>query len=207
MVGLRLRQVDEHGVLGGVQRAVVDGLPPDVDVATQPCLVVHGREPRGAGLRRRRQGLAAAGAVGGLAAATFAVLLLGSRGPAVEQPTFTHSGPTSSTYESSFLWNGYRVALTMWPDPRNPHGRCLAATLGSLGDQTCVRVSGGWAVHDRTMTDTDLNRWVSVFRDNGWRVWVLIYNSDAEKGSTSAGPPPLDVADLERVATSDLWFR
>jgi hypothetical protein len=35
---------------------------------------------------------------------------------------------------------------------------------------------------------------------------VLIYSSGSEKGSATSGPPPLDVPDLERVATSDLWF-
>jgi hypothetical protein len=61
-------------------------------------------------------------------------------------------------------------------------------------------------VHDPTMIDADYNRWVSVFRDNGFRVWVMISNGPA-KGSASGGPPPLDVAALEQVATSDLWFR
>ena len=110
-------------------------------------------------------------------------------------------------YESSFLWNGFRVAVAIWPAPGgDPHTGCRAMTRGSLGDQTCVRVHGGWAVHDRSMDDQSYNRWVSVFLDNGFRVWVLIYNSDAEKGSATAGPPPLDVPDLERVATSDLWL-
>jgi hypothetical protein len=56
------------------------------------------------------------------------------------------------------------------------------------------------------MDDQNYNRWVSVYLDNGFRVWVLIYNSGEQKGSSSAGPPPLDVPDLEKVATSDLWF-
>jgi hypothetical protein len=56
------------------------------------------------------------------------------------------------------------------------------------------------------MGDQSYNRWVSVYRDNGFQMWVLIYNSGSEKGSGSGGPPPIDVPDLERVATSPLWF-
>jgi hypothetical protein len=109
-------------------------------------------------------------------------------------------------YESTFLWNGYRVAVAVWPYRGGARAVCDQNVKGSLGTQTCVRVRGGWAVHDSTMGDQSLNRWSSVLRDNGFRMWVMIYNSADEKGSNSAGPPPLDVRDLERVATSPLWF-
>jgi hypothetical protein len=56
------------------------------------------------------------------------------------------------------------------------------------------------------MDEQSYNRWSVVLRDNGFRVWVMIYNSGGEKGSSSAGAPPLDVPDLESVATSPLWF-
>jgi hypothetical protein len=109
-------------------------------------------------------------------------------------------------YASTFQWNGYLVSLMIAPYDGDPHTRCQSAVHGSLGTQTCVRARRGWAVHDANMADTDLNRWVSVYRDNGFRMWVLIYNSGSEKGSAAGGPPPLDVPDLEKVATSDLWF-
>lgn len=109
-------------------------------------------------------------------------------------------------YESTFRWNRYRVAVAMWPYSGDGRAVCRQDTRGSLGTQTCVRVRGGWAVRDSTMDDQSYNRWSVVLRDNGFRVWVMIYSSGDEKGSSSAGPPPLDVPDLERVATSPLWF-
>ena len=56
------------------------------------------------------------------------------------------------------------------------------------------------------MDDQAHNRWVSVYLDNGFRMWVLIYNSGSEKGTSAGGLPPLGVPDLEKVATSPLWF-
>jgi hypothetical protein len=109
-------------------------------------------------------------------------------------------------YTSTFDWNGFRVSLMIAPYPGDSHAGCRSAVQGSLGSQSCVRAPGGWAVHDSMMRDTNLNRWVSVYRDNGFRMWLLIYNSGSEKGSDAAGPPPLGVPDLEKVATSDLWF-
>jgi hypothetical protein len=109
-------------------------------------------------------------------------------------------------YESTFLWNGYRVAVAMWPYRGDARAVCRQSTRRSLGTQTCVRVPGGWAVHDSTMNGQSYNRWSSVLRDNGFRMWVMISNSGGDKGTASAGPPPLDVPDLERVATSDRWF-
>jgi hypothetical protein len=109
-------------------------------------------------------------------------------------------------YESSFDWNGFPVSVAMWPYDGSARAGCLGAVGDRGSEQFCVRVRGGWAVHDRTMSDADFNRWVSVFRDNGFRVWVMIANGPG-KGSATGGPPPLDVPDLEQVATSDRWFR
>ena len=109
-------------------------------------------------------------------------------------------------YESTFLWNGYRVALAMWPYAGDSRTACDRSAKGSLGTQTCVRVKGAWSVHDSMMDDENNGRWAAVLRDNGFRVWVMVSNTSADKGSFSAAPPPLDVPDLERVATSDLWF-
>ena len=86
----------------------------------------------------------------------------------------------------------------------------LVLTLGRSTDaasgQSCVRVDGGWSKRDVMMDDQAYNRWVSVYLDNGFRMWVLIYNSGSEKGTSAGGPPPLGVPDLEKVATSPLWF-
>lgn len=109
-------------------------------------------------------------------------------------------------YESAFDWNGYRASVLLTPfdgDSRSACERTLDQTVSSI---RCVRVPGGWAVRDAQMDAQDNNRWANVFRDNGWQMWVLIYNSGSEKGSPSGGPPPLDVPDLEKVAISSLWF-
>lgn len=111
-------------------------------------------------------------------------------------------------YASDFLWNGYRVYLMIAPRfHHDPGAECRQATRGSFGTETCVRVRGGWASRDSTMYEQDYARYASVHLDNGFRMWVMINNSSGEKGSATGGPPPLDVPDLERVATSDLWFR
>jgi hypothetical protein len=83
---------------------------------------------------------------------------------------------------------------------------CRRATGDRGNEQTCVRVHGGWSVHDPRMGAQGYNRWASVYLDDGFRMWVLINSSGQDKGSGTAGPPPLDVPVLERVATSDLWF-
>jgi hypothetical protein len=114
--------------------------------------------------------------------------------------------PYRGGYMSSFDWNGYRVAVQIVPVHQDAREACGRATGDRGNDQRCVRVSGGWSVHDPHMDETNTNRWVSVYRDNGFRMWVLIYNSGDEKGSSAGGAPPLDVSALERVATSDRWF-
>jgi hypothetical protein len=111
----------------------------------------------------------------------------------------------AGAFESEFDWNGYRVSLMISQYAGPARARCVEGA-GTGNGQSCVRVRGGWSKHDATMGDQSYNRWVSVYRDNGFQMWVLIYSSGSEKGSGSGGPPPLDVPDLERVATSPLWF-
>ncbi|HET9840683.1 MAG TPA: hypothetical protein VFQ01_01660 [Nocardioides sp.] len=108
-------------------------------------------------------------------------------------------------YKSMFDWNGYEVGVMITPYSGDADQVC-GAGVGQGNGQSCVRIPGGLSVHDVRMDDQNYNRWVSVYLDNGFRMWVLIYNSGEQKGSSSAGPPPLDVPDLEKVATSDLWF-
>jgi hypothetical protein len=108
-------------------------------------------------------------------------------------------------YESVFDWNGYQVSVMITPYSGDAAHVC-GAGVGRGHGQSCVRVPGGLSVHDTSMDDQSYNRWASVYLDNGFRMWVLIYSSGSEKGSATSGPPPLDVPDLERVATSDLWF-
>jgi hypothetical protein len=135
--------------------------------------------------------------------ATFAAVLPGTI-------TREHDVPANRVhekggYESDFSWNGFPVAVQLVPYDGPARAACEAAVGDPGSEQFCVRVSGGWAVHDRLMTATDLNRWVSVYLDNGFRIWVMINNGPG-KGSAGDGPPPLGVPDLEQVATSDLWF-
>jgi len=138
--------------------------------------------------------------------ATFARIIPGTI-------TDEHDTPAGKVHEkggyaSDFLWNGFRVYVQI--APRFHHGaraECRRVTRGSWGTETCVRVRDGWAARDSTMDQQNYSRYAGVHLDNGFRMWVMINNSSEEKGSATAGPPPLDVADLEKVATSDLWFR
>jgi hypothetical protein len=109
-------------------------------------------------------------------------------------------------YESTFDWNGYLVSLMITPFDGSAHRHCVIPTWTTGSGQSCVRVPGGWSLHDVMMHRQGYNRSASVYLDNGFQMWVLIYNSGSEKGSTTGGPPPLDVPDLEKVATSPLWF-
>jgi hypothetical protein len=134
--------------------------------------------------------------------ATFARIIPG---------TITHehdaaAAPDPGGYASAFDWNGYRVSVQIAPITRPPRAECRWLTGGAGSGQTCVRVRGGWSVHDAQMDDQSYNRWVNVSLDRGFRMWVLVYNSGGEKGSAASGAPPLGVPELEKVATSDLWF-
>ena len=137
--------------------------------------------------------------------ATFARIIPGS----ITDEHDTPAGRVHSRggYESTFDWNGYQVSLMITPFKGDAHRQCVLPTW-SRGShaQSCVRVSHGWSLHDVTMDDQAYNRWASVYLDNGFQMWVLIYNSGSEKGTSAGGPPPLDVPDLEKVATSPLWF-
>ena len=135
--------------------------------------------------------------------ATFARIIPGT----ISDEHDTPAGRVHSrgAYESTFDWNGYLVSLMITPFHGDAADKCRAG-VGKRSGQSCVRVDGGWSKHDVMMDDQTFNRWASVYRDNGFQMWVLIYNSGSEKGSTTGGPPPLDVPDLEKVATSPLWF-
>jgi hypothetical protein len=231
--------------LTDVLHRATDDLAPDA-----PDLLLAGAVRRGAGLRRRRQAVRAAGGSALVAAVVCGVVAIGAQsgGPAREaltDPVSTLSDSPSVTphtqlavdrsqigatfaqvvpgtisdehdvpagrvhsrgaYESEFDWNGFRVSVILTPfdgDARHACERTLDRQVTSI---RCVRVPGAWVVRDDTMGEQSSNRSANVFRDDGWQAWVLIYNSGDEKGSSSAGAPPLDVADLEKVGTSDLW--
>ena len=133
--------------------------------------------------------------------ATFASILPGTVTGEVDDPA--SEVPPPGGYSSEFQWEGVLVSVKLTPFRGDAHAKCLSVVEG---DVTCVRVDGGWAVHDPHVAETDLNRWASVYRDNGWQLWVLDYNSSGEKGAVGAGTPPLGVPELTKVATSDLWF-
>jgi hypothetical protein len=136
--------------------------------------------------------------------AVFAAILPGTI--TREHDTSPAHVPYPGGYMSSFDWNGYRVALQIVPLHRDAREACGRAIGDRGNEQSCVRVRGGWSVRDPHMDEANTNRWVSVYLDNGFRMWMLIYNSGDEKGSSAGGTPPLDVPALERVATSDRWF-
>ena len=50
-------------------------------------------------------------------------------------------------------------------------------------------------------------RSVSVFRPDGWDVLVMAYNGPRKEGPVLAAEPPFDLRELQRIASSDVWFR
>ncbi len=48
---------------------------------------------------------------------------------------------------------------------------------------------------------------MTVFRPDGWDVLVQAYNGPGKEGPVTADEPPFTLAELQRLALSDVWFR
>ncbi len=140
--------------------------------------------------------------------ATFASLEPGR----VSAPS-AKSGPDRAPVVD-FTWNGFGVRVGITPDDYvsgrpvpDPSDRCAQqaggdvcrggpdGTVTSTSSSTSPPADGGTAV-----------RSVWVFRPDGWDVLVVAYNGPAKQGPVTADQPPFTLAELGRIAASDVWF-
>lgn len=110
-----------------------------------------------------------------------------------------------------FRWNGAftSVIIDFLPGKR-PIAQCQASAQRGM---TCAERPDGSAVltwqERQPLVDGGVTtRSVALFAVDGWQLTVLSYNAADPKSSEYVAPePPLSFDQLERVVTSDAWFR
>lgn len=124
------------------------------------------------------------------------------------------SGPDAAPVVD-FTWEGFGVRVGLTPDDyvtgrstADPARRCAE----QAGGQPCRSGPEGTAVSTSSFTNPGVDggtdvRSVTVFRPDGWDVLVMAYNGPAKEGPVTADEPPFDLQQLQRIASSDVWFR
>lgn len=122
------------------------------------------------------------------------------------------SGPDAAPVVD-FTWNGFGVRVGITPDDYvsgqrepDPAVRCAEQT-----NDRCRPRPDGTVVSTTSGTNPAVDggtrlRSVIVFRPDGWDVLVMAYNGPDKEGPVLADEPPFDVAELTRIASSDVWF-
>ena len=140
---------------------------------------------------------------------TFASLQPG----AVSDPS-PRSGPDSAPVVD-FTWQEFGVRVGLTPDDYldghrvpDPARRCAEQE----GKDRCRPRADGTVVARSSGTSPEVDggtseRSVTVFRPDGWDVLVIVYNGPGKEGPPTAAEPPLSLSQLQRIASSDAWFR
>lgn len=140
---------------------------------------------------------------------TFASLEPGS----VSTPS-AKSGPDAAPVVD-FTWNGFGIRVGITPDDYvtgrsvpDPARRCAE----QAGGHPCRPGPDGTVISTSNATNPTVDggtdvRSVWVFRPDGWDVLVMAYNGPSKQGPVTAHNPPFTLRELQRVATSDIWFR
>jgi len=114
-----------------------------------------------------------------------------------------------------FTWNGFGIRVGITPDDYvtgrpvpDPARRCAA----NAGGDPCRPGPDGTVISTYSATNPPVDggtdvRWAWVFRPDGWDVLVRAYNGPAKEGPVTADQPPFTLAELRRLAASDIWFR
>ncbi len=140
---------------------------------------------------------------------TFATLEPGE----VSAPS-AKSGPDTAPVVD-FTWMGFGIRVGLTPDDYAT-GRSVpspARRCAELGDGSVCRPGpDGTVVSTSSFTNPAVDggtqvRSVTVFRPDGWDVLVMAYNGPGKEGPAIAAEPPLDLEQLQRIASSDVWFR
>ncbi|MBZ5738772.1 hypothetical protein [Nocardioides mangrovi] len=123
------------------------------------------------------------------------------------------SGPDAAPVVD-FTWRGFGIRVGLTPDDYvddhavvDPARRCAEqagpAQCRPGADATVVTTSS--FVNPAADGGTSV-RSVTVFRPDGWDVLVMVYNGPGKDGPVTAAEPPFDLEELERIASSDVWF-
>lgn len=141
--------------------------------------------------------------------ATFASLAPGEVSAPDEK-----SGPDTAPVVD-FTWNGFGVRVGLTPDDYvsghrvlDPMRRCADQASG----RPCRQRSDGTVILTESRINPPIDggtryRSVTVFRPDGWDVLVMVFNGSGKAGPVMAPQPPFDLAELEQIASSDVWFR
>lgn len=137
-----------------------------------------------------------------------------SLAPGEVSPPGPKSGPDSAPVVD-FTWNGFGVRVGLTPDDyvtghrvRDPGRRCAEQE----GAARCRPGPEGTVLARSSATNPAVDggtrfRAVTVFRPDGWDVLVMAYNGPGKDGPATAAEPPFDLSQLQRIASSDTWFR
>lgn len=136
----------------------------------------------------------------------------------LEPGTVSAPGPKSGPDAApvvDFTWNGFGVRVGLTPDDyvtghrvRDPGRRCAEQE----GAARCRPGPEGTVLARSSATNPAVDggtrfRAVTVFRPDGWDVLVMAYNGPGKDGPATAAEPPFDLSQLQRIASSDTWFR
>ncbi len=113
-----------------------------------------------------------------------------------------------------FVWNGYATRIGFTPDDYidgtsepDPMKRCVA----NEEEFACGRGANGLVVATAEFTgpaaDGATVRVANVYRPDGWDVLASVSNAATKEGKPISAEPPLAVAQLVDIASSDAWFR
>lgn len=140
---------------------------------------------------------------------TFASLEPGQ----VSKPS-SQSGPDTAPVVD-FTWKGFGIRVGLTPDDYvsgrsvpDPARRCAE----QAGADQCRPGPGGVVISSSSFTNPVADggtrvRSVNVFRPDGWDVLVMAYNGPGKEGPVIASEPPFDLRQLQRIASSDVWFQ
>ncbi len=123
------------------------------------------------------------------------------------------SGPDGAPVVD-FTWEGFGIRVGITPDDyvsghsvQDPALRCA-----EQAENRCRPGPDGTVVSTSSFANPAVDggtqvRSVNVFRPDGWDVLVVAYNGPGKDGPATADEPPFDLQQLQRIATSDAWFR
>lgn len=129
-----------------------------------------------------------------------------------------NSGPDSAPVVD-FTWNGLGIRVALTPDDYSdgtsipdPARRCAEQGVQGGGFGPCRPRPEGTVVQTATWTNPEVDggtreRSVYVYRPDGWDVLVVAYNGPGKEGPATQQEPPFDLAELQQIALSDVWFR
>lgn len=134
--------------------------------------------------------------------------------PGLVSAPSAESGPDTAPVVD-FTWNGFGIRVGLTPDDYvtgrrvpDPARRCAE----QAGGDPCRPGPDGTVISTTSSTNPKVDGGTEVgsarvFRPDGWDVLVMAYNGPAKQGPATAVKPPFTLPELQRIATSNIWFR